>query len=89
MTYQCPVCGYDRLRKAPWTETGPSDEICPSCGIHFGYDDAAGGKIEDRQLIYERWRARWIQGGMKWFSSGQPPPRNWDPVELLSRVQPS
>jgi hypothetical protein len=49
----CPVCGYE-LAFAPWSDDSPSDEICPSCGIQFGYDDAAGGSVACRAGVYER-----------------------------------
>jgi hypothetical protein len=48
MIYLCPVCGYDWLTEEPLVGPSASDEICPVCGIHFGYDDAAGGRAEDR-----------------------------------------
>jgi hypothetical protein len=35
--HRCPVCGY-ALAEPAWTpERGGSFEICPSCGIQFGY----------------------------------------------------
>ena len=37
--HTCFVCGYPELDELP----DRSDEICPSCGFHFGYDDAASG----------------------------------------------
>src|SRR3712207_8831748 len=46
----------------------PSDEICPSCGIQFGYDDAAGGHIVKRHAIYREWRTQWIICGKEWAS---------------------
>lgn len=49
----CLVCGYD-LGFAPWVGVFPSDEICPCCGIQYGYDDAAGGNINERYLIYNK-----------------------------------
>ena len=36
----CPACGFP-LEFEPWANGSPSDEICPCCGIQFGYDDAA------------------------------------------------
>lgn len=85
----CPACGYDQLDEAPWSNDGaPSDEICPSCGIHFGYDDAAGGDISARPLIYAGWRADWRSRGCPWFSSATPPPANWNPDQQLKRVAP-
>jgi hypothetical protein len=81
----CPVCGYD-LGFPAWTDLSPSDEICPSCGIQFGYEDAAGGDIKRRSLIYQQWRIQWIQKGMPWNSLGIEPPNNWDPKEQLKNL---
>ena len=50
----CPACGFDGLFERPWTGDSASDEICPCCGIHFGYDDF-GYRSED---FYAGWRAR-------------------------------
>ncbi len=51
----CPVCGFD-LGFVP----ADSFEICPSCGIQFGYNDATPGGAEDQRNIYSQWRRRWI-----------------------------
>lgn len=84
MTYICPVCGYQHLHEQPRGEkTGGSQEICPSCGIQFGYDDEAGGDPVRRLEVYERWRRDWIASGMKWQMEGHPQPANWNPVEQL------
>jgi hypothetical protein len=49
----CLACGYDDLDGLPWSEDGsPSEAICPSCGIQFGYDDAAGGDARARASIH-------------------------------------
>lgn len=74
----CPACGYN-LGFPAWDEESPSDEICPSCGIQFGYDDAAGGRWENRQNVYKGWRRRWIKNGCPWSSTGIRPPVDWDP----------
>jgi hypothetical protein len=86
MKYVCPVCGYDGLDEEPWSDGSPSDEICPSCGIHFGYDDAAGGDPHARQEIYATWRQRWLAAAMPWSSRGRPVPADWDPQRQLRRV---
>jgi hypothetical protein len=82
----CPVCGFT-LDLEPWFEGSGSQEICPSCGIQFGYDDAAGGDAAKRQAVYLTWRARWKAGGMAWASAGQSPPLNWDPARQVKRVE--
>lgn len=85
----CPVCGFDGLDDPPWLDDSPSDEICPSCGIQFGYDDAAGGDIGERRRVYDAWRARWLSAGCPWTSRGREPPPSWDPHEQLRRVAPA
>jgi hypothetical protein len=84
-TYLCFVCGFGGLDEPPWSNGAGSDEICPSCGIHFGYDDYAGGNAGAREALYRRRRATWIAEGMKWWSSnGQPD--GWDAEAQLRSV---
>lgn len=83
----CPACGYGALEGEPWKGASPSDEICPSCGIQFGYDDFAGGDPSHRLEIYRMWREKWKAGGMRWWSKRQKP-ADWDPAAQLRRVQP-
>jgi hypothetical protein len=82
----CPVCGYEP-DFAPWDGDSPSDEICPSCGIQFGYDDAAGGDPDGRNKIYDMWRESWIKKGMRWSSFGIAQPPDWNPEEQLRRLK--
>lgn len=59
----CPVCGY-QLDFKPWDGNCSSQEICPGCGIHFGYHDACGGQgFAARMAVYLRWRATWESNG--------------------------
>jgi hypothetical protein len=81
----CPVCGYS-LDQPAWNGLSPSDEICLSCGIQFGYTDHAGGDPTERKRLYARWREAWIARGMPWNSPGEAPPENWDPQEQLRRI---
>lgn len=81
----CPVCGYS-LGFLPWGGDLPSDEICPCCGIHFGYHDFAAGKAEDRPQKYKELRTRWIAQGMNWYSRSEPIPENWDPKKQLEKA---
>lgn len=80
----CYVCGY-HLDFVPWAIGIPSDEICPSCGIHFGYDDAAGGDLEKRRLIYKQWRDNWVNSGMKWWSKNNLP-ADFNPKNQLHKI---
>jgi hypothetical protein len=84
-SYVCFVCGFGGLYEPPWNNGAGSDEICPSCGIHFGYDDAAGGDVAAREVVYRERRARWLADGMKWWSS-EGPPADWDAEAQLRAV---
>lgn len=84
--HPCPVCGYE-LPFAPWDDDSAADEMCPCCGIQFGYDDMAGGDLQARQAIYREWRSRWIGQGMPWYSKGWPKPIGWNPKEQLRNAQ--
>ena len=87
MKYTCPACGFPDLDEPPWSETsGPSLEICVSCGIQFGYTDACGGDLEQQRSFYSEWRAEWIRKGMPWTSVGISPPPDWDPATQLRRI---
>ena len=86
MKYICPVCGYDGLYEQPWINDNPSDEICPCCGIQFGYTDAAGGDINTRKKIYREWRKKWINESMMWWSDSRKPPNDWNPEKQLANI---
>src|SRR5437899_6774366 len=83
---RCPVCGYLDLQHAPWRGASASDEICPSCGTHFGSDDAAGGNVIRRRDVYVELRGRWKSKGCPWFLQGTKP-SGWDPIRQLRRVE--
>lgn len=86
----CPVCGYDCsiANFVPWDNDSPSDEICPSCGIQFGYDDATGGDSKERFYIYRERRKKWIENGMMWYSANNVyKPNNWDPIKQLEQLK--
>jgi hypothetical protein len=53
---KCKVCFYDCNDFLPWGMDGasPSYDICPCCGVEFGYEDSS----EQGVLRYrERWLA--------------------------------
>lgn len=81
----CPVCGLT-LDFEPWIGGADSQEICPCCGVQFGYYDSANSPEE----VIKRWfdlRQKWIQGGMKWWSpSLREQPSNWNPNEQLKNI---
>ena len=62
-TYSCPVCGSPGFLEPPWDANGcASFDICDSCGIQFGYNDARRD-VQDR--IWARWRELWLANGKK------------------------
>jgi hypothetical protein len=78
-TFLCPVCGFGDLAEAPWSNGAASDEICPCCGTHFGYDDAAGGDAGRREALHRELRRRWEVQGFPWFSRSTTAPAGWAP----------
>lgn len=86
--FVCPVCGYGGLTERPWDNDAPSDEICPSCGTQFGYDDAAGGSAAQRQARHRALREQWVSRGMPWDSEGiEAPPDGWDPAAQVAAAE--
>jgi hypothetical protein len=81
--FLCPVCGFAGLEEPPWSDAAPSDEICPSCGTHFGFDDAAKGDAARREARHRELRERWKAAGCPWFSRATQPPTSWDPATQL------
>jgi hypothetical protein len=72
----CPVCGNPDLHEPAYNDhKEASFEICPCCGVEFGYDDSGA---PHREL-----RMRWIEGGMKWWSASRKPPDLWSPTDQL------
>ncbi len=73
-----PICGYEGLDEDP----GPSphfwgsQEICPSCGWQFGYNNPA-------QI--ERYRAEWVDTGAHWFLPEKRPAR-WSLTAQLAQI---
>ena len=84
--HPCPVCGFPELSDPPWTGDVASDEVCPSCGTHFGTDDRADGPDEVRAVIHEALRLAWITEGMTWHST-RPQPEGWDPVRQVDSLR--
>ena len=62
----CRVCGF-RSATPPWGSDGrqPSFEICPSCGVEWGYED---GSPESAR----RYRAQWLADGAPWADDEWP-----------------
>jgi len=62
----CRVCGYAPA-DPPWGVDGstPSFEICPCCGVEFGYEDATPGGVR-------RYRELWLSTGGRWSDDSAP-----------------
>ncbi len=81
---RCFVCNYNELLEPPYDGRGiPSDEICPCCGFHYGYDD---DDVTDKESVYKVWRDNWIRNGCIWFSKGRCPQEGWNPAEQLKSI---
>lgn len=79
VTYTCPVCGYPGLDEPPYTYadiSGPSYEICPSCGTEYGYDDD--------ETSHQELREKWLAAGPVWYSKSRPQPEGWDGKKQLN-----
>lgn len=74
--FTCPVCLYPNLEE-PYVDG--SYNICPSCGIEFGYDDSTPLGIEAQTTIHQELRQQWIKEGCKWFSQAIKKPTWWLP----------
>lgn len=62
----CPICGFPFFKQfgiKPWDDDIPSNEICPGCGIQFGYDDYAGGDENKREEIHIVLRQKFFKKG--------------------------
>lgn len=77
--YNCRVCGLKQL-EPPWGEDGltPTFEICPCCGVEFGYED-------NNVLSTRKFRKEWVANGKKWFSLNEKPP-DWQFKEQIEQI---
>jgi hypothetical protein len=75
----CRICGLIQP-DAPWGETGkdPSHDICPCCGVEFGYEDCLLSAIR-------KYRDAWIDKGSKWWNP-KLQPTVWDIEEQLKNI---
>jgi Zn-finger nucleic acid-binding protein len=62
--YPCPACEQVVLDRPAWEKDSPSGEICPSCGIQFGYQDMQADPVK-RDHIYRLWRGTWLANGRR------------------------
>ena len=59
----------------PFPPEDLSCNICPCCGIEFGYDDF--------YFTHAELRESWVNKGAKWFSEFTPAPLGWNAQEQL------
>lgn len=77
--FSCLVCGYPELDEPPYDDHGCAlYNICPCCGVEFGYDDS--------NALHSELREKWIATGMQWWSRNISPPTNWNPLHQLKNV---
>ncbi len=68
----CPVCGYEM------EEPPHGYNICPSCGTEFG--------LHDQNTSLEELQRAWLGTGPKWWSTTEPQPEKWNPIQQLSKM---
>lgn len=78
--YNCKVCGL-RMEDPPWGDDGksPNYEICPCCGVEFGYQDYT---VESTA----NFRRRWIDSGAEWNEIKEKPD-NWNLADQLRNLE--
>ncbi len=76
----CRVCGLNLGNELPWGLDGQtaSFNICPCCGVEFGYEDATLDGIA-------RFRDDWIANGGVFLDKSQQPP-GWDRTAQLRKI---
>jgi hypothetical protein len=81
------VCGYPGLDESPYDYANPTYEICPCCGIEFGYEDSAPTP-EEWPARCKELRDKWIKDGANWWAAvaGEEPPDGWDPIEQMRKA---
>ena len=77
--YHCRVCGL-RLDDPPWGADGrtPLYEVCPCCGVEFGYQDAS-------RTGAKKHREKWLNEGARWGEPGERP-ADWSAIAQLEQV---
>jgi len=77
----CRICGLE-LSKAPWgkNEDTPSFDICPCCGVEFGYEDITLSTICN-------FREQWLIKGAQWFRPKMKPDC-WNLKKQLRQISP-
>ena len=78
---KCRVCGLDQ-GELIWGTDGhsPTHDICPCCGVEFGYEDCTTDGIAEH-------RKQWLASGAEW-SSKKERPSNWNLGAQLKLIPP-
>jgi hypothetical protein len=76
----CRICGLYHI-DLPWGEDGitPTFNICPCCGVEFGYEDDT-----DREGAINI-RKAWLAHGAKWLNEKRRPP-DWNLEQQLRQI---
>lgn len=76
--HTCPICGYNELEANPGSSPRfwGSQEICPSCGWQFGYNNPA---------TIKHYRAEWVEAGAHWFFP-EKQPAHWNVAAQLAHI---
>ncbi|WP_458411885.1 hypothetical protein ACNQFZ_13620 [Schinkia sp. CFF1] len=79
--YICHVCGYPNLDQPPYGPNGNSSshDICPCCGVEFGYEDC-------QLKSYEKYKNNWIISGANWFDEKYKP-SDWNFEKQLENIK--
>jgi hypothetical protein len=77
--YHCRVCGLG-FDEPPWGEDGKtaSFDLCPCCGVEFGYEDAT-------PVAARRYREEWLKNGAVW-ADPDAKPANFDLARQLEGI---
>jgi hypothetical protein len=75
----CRVCGLIQA-DYPWGEDGisPTYDICPCCGVEFGYEDSTSASVK-------KYRQGWLEKGANWFDKKKKP-ANWRLEEQIINI---
>lgn len=75
--YICRICGL--IQDEPtWEEEVSSHNLCPCCGVEFGYEDIT-------LISIRQYRTKWIDLGYKWVEPNLMP-QNWDIDKQLKNI---
>ena len=76
--YVCRVCGYINYEITCEKGIYPTYNICPCCGVEFGYEDIDLASIR-------KYRENWINSGCNWFLDAGIK-KDWNFLEQLKNI---